>query len=375
MLMHHDTLAALGVALQCELQELLHNDTAALADLVGEAERWLTSLDRQWQALAAWLTSSSVAVALPFSTLSLEEDSVLGQHMVLPPEALHVSSARATYQPAADFSAASRLDALSSARSIQADLSSPTARFMDSARHPEANAQVETNGSTTVRSSTTPLSPSITPTHPEAGVPWPAPVTSDLELPIQKSVLPDTASSPRGEADELPLPANGAPAGRVDAPTRDLLSATTAPMETAADTAERFAGAPPEASMPPLTVMSPFSPVKNLQDLAQLLGADDYAALSSLAITGTAPSDAVVSDTAGDTAPARLAQSQENTPGQALTVMPVQSVGQETLSGGDPAGERPVAPLQEEVSEIDLEAFLDILGRRMAEEYRRFYGS
>ena len=55
--MHRDALTDLGESLRGEFQALFKNDEAVLADLVGDAQRLLETLDHQLQTLAAWLTS------------------------------------------------------------------------------------------------------------------------------------------------------------------------------------------------------------------------------------------------------------------------------------------------------------------------------
>src|SRR5436305_11476672 len=62
--MHGDALAGLGEALRRELLDLW-SGPAELAGLAGDARRLLATLDGEMQALAAWLTSSSIAVDLP----------------------------------------------------------------------------------------------------------------------------------------------------------------------------------------------------------------------------------------------------------------------------------------------------------------------
>src|SRR5947209_15092938 len=62
--MHGDALAGLGEALRRELLDLW-SGPAELAGLAEDTRRLLATLDGEMQALAAWLTSSSIAVDLP----------------------------------------------------------------------------------------------------------------------------------------------------------------------------------------------------------------------------------------------------------------------------------------------------------------------
>ena len=97
--MHRDALAALGESLRREFQDLLHHNEAALADLVEETQQLLASLDSQMQALAAWLTSSSVAAALSSAASPPGEDVTVGQQTSLPPDSWRALPVTAATSP------------------------------------------------------------------------------------------------------------------------------------------------------------------------------------------------------------------------------------------------------------------------------------
>lgn len=365
--MHRDALAALGESLRREFQDLLHNNEAALADLVEEAQQLLASLDSQMQALAAWLSSSSVAAALSSAASPPGEDVTVGQQTSLPPDSWRALPVTVAHRSTAESGAQSLLDASLKAVERRGDL--PFAR--------------QTSGAHNVRGTT------VYPRAPSAmrAVPTVPPV-ADVVAPKRGTAVPPdipplTVSSTRGES-KAPqmIEAHGEQVDKAD---------------VLMDTPE-YAAVPgkvllPELSVPSPTAIDPFAPVKNLHDLTRFLAIGDGAAASSAATAASGNGAAAAGSPASGEARAvvltdarrfatfsvqegaSLPVAQEARPVQPPAAGPGNSLQQGMLREDNPTGAWVVIPPQAAGPEVDQESLLDALSRQVAEEYRRFYGS
>ncbi len=365
--MHRDALAALGESLRREFQELLHTNEAALADLVEAAQQLLDSLDSQMQALAVWLTSSSVAAALSSTASPPGEDVTVEPPMSLPLDSWRALPATAAHRPMPENGAQSLLDASRNGVERQGDLPVTS----------------QTSGTLHVRGTM------VYPPAPSAVLAAPAvsPIAAVVAPKRGAAAPPDTpprsVSLTRGES-EAPqrIEAHGEQVGKADG----LMEIP------------EYAAVPGEVVLPEVSVSSPtaidsFAPVKNLHDLTRFLAIDERAAAAATAAPGNgAVSAAAGSPTPGETHAvgltdarrlatlpvqdgASLLGAQVARPVQPPAVGPGNSLQQDLRREDHPTGAWAVVPPQAEGPEVDLESLLEAVARQVAEDYRRFYGS
>lgn len=367
--MHRDALVALGESLQREFQDLLHKNEVTLTDLVEEAQRLLASFDNQMQALAAWLTSSSVVESLPSAVP--REAVAVGTQPALPPtswRALPVTAHRPTVESGAPLlqdaprKAAARPDAL--------PLDSQTSEVPDvmgtrlSSRPPSARL----------------AAPAVFP-----------PAADTVAPPYSDAVLADTppfmVSAPGGAPQALLMTAFQVErAGKAEA----LL-----------ETAE-YAAVPgevvlPAVSVPSQTGLEPFTAAKNLHDLTRFLATGEPTAASPAVTAASENGTAAASAAAGSATPEaehavvwpdtrglatlllqeeeslRVAQEERLVPVPAIG--PGNSLPPDLVRDHNTTGAMAMSLPQTGGPEMDMESLMEALARQVVEDYRRFYGS
>jgi hypothetical protein len=395
--MHRDALTDLGESLRHEFQELYHHHGAALADLVGDAHRWLETLDLQVQALAAWLTSSSVAAALPLDASLAMEEVASAAHTSLPADAPAVSLVQATPSPVTDLGALTARDTLTDG----VDLSQGLPCADETPTADRTRSTTVSTGLTTVPQSDSQAHRASDTAAPTAQIAAPQHQSSDaLEPSIRPMTSPEhqdlASTATGGELNAQHLAAGyGDESVRGEASRRGRRAASTTPEEALRDDGERTEFSPPGGVLPPQTVAAGFTTVKNLHDLARLLSIGDpepAVPLESPTSTQSEGTDAGASS-GTPSAPEHLpwsvdpwrpmtsqAQDDEALAPDEAAARPTSAVRgkgvrQERLPGESDADERAATPSQEGVSEDDMESLLDALSRRVAEDYRRYYGS
>ncbi|MBW8873917.1 MAG: hypothetical protein JF614_03060 [Acidobacteria bacterium] len=353
--MHRDALAELGESLRREFQELASDDPAALADLAEEAQRLLATLDGEMQALGAWLTSSSIAVAVDLPDAappSPEEagpvrpaswpaaaplawlrsgDSARSQGRDAPwgtPRG--VSEAERTVQPAPS----APVGRLYSGNT----LSRPPLREEPAAFQPAAAARLETPAGG--------AGPGAgVPPQPPAGAFTPVKNLRDLARWVREASLGEDEAEGEGEPEAAPL---FEPAFTITAQSDEAESGAAREGRQAAG--QRLPASPEVRR--PTAVLAQLA-----QDVAPPLPLPSRSVQSSQSISPSPPSF----------------QSQERAPAGLPSA--VAGVSQAPLPAGSPAGERTLTPPPGEAAEVDVESLLEALSRSVADEYKRFYGS